>query len=44
MLTGRASLATIAQLLGAIVAAAMTDALLPGKLVVDTKIGGISSS
>lgn len=42
MLTDRASLATIAQLIGGIVAAAMTDALLPGKLVVDTKIGGMA--
>jgi hypothetical protein len=37
----RASLATIAQLIGGIVAAAMADALLPGKLLADTKIGGI---
>jgi aquaporin related protein len=37
----RAVLATIAQFIGGIVAAAMTDALLPGPLNVATILGGI---
>jgi aquaporin rerated protein, other eukaryote len=36
----RALLATIAQFIRGIVAAAMCDALLPGPLAVDTQIGG----
>jgi len=40
-LTCRAILATIAQILGGMTAAAMADALLPGKLLAATTLGGI---
>lgn len=41
----RAVLATIAQIIGGIVAAAMCSVLLPGNMVVDTKLGeGMSVS
>ena len=43
-LTDRAVLSVIAQIIAGIVAAAMADALLPGKLLADTKIGGSSSA
>jgi len=43
-LTESALLATIAQIIASIVAAAMADALLPGPLLVDTKLGGTYSN
>jgi hypothetical protein len=39
-LIDRAILATVTQLFGGIVAAAMTSALLPGTMIVTTNLGG----